>query len=320
MISSRKEDHIKICLEKKVETGHTGFEGVALEPRIPAISKEDISMQTEFLGHDLNYPFFVCGMTGGCARGRTINSNIASAVHNLGIGMGVGSQRAALEDSTLEDTYSIVRRRAPDEFIVANIGVAQLKKYSQDKINTAIEMIRADALAIHFNPVQEAVQPEGETDFSGVFPNIEKLCASVEIPVIAKETGSGFSKEDAQILNDSGIKALDIGGWGGTNFALVEHYRSKSEIGKLFSAWGIPTYESILQCSGILPIIGSGGIRNGLDAAKALAAGADLVGFALPILKPAIQSPAEVEKTILRFAEELRTAMFLTNSKEIAEL
>lgn len=320
MIRNRKEDHIRICLEKKVEVGHTGFEDIALEPRIPTISREDVSLKTKFLGREFNYPFFVCGITGGCEMGKEINSNIATAIKNLGIGMGVGSQRAAISDPRLEDTFSIARRRAPDSFLVGNIGAVQLKEYGKQEIAYAIEMIHADALAVHFNAVQEAVQPEGDTDFSGVFPRLKKLCASIDIPIIAKETGSGFSKKDALKLKEAGVKALDIGGWGGTNFALVEHYRSKSELGKLFSHWGIPTYDSICQCKGILPLIASGGIRTGLDAAKALSAGANLVGFALPVLGPATESAIEVEKTILRLAEELRAAMFLTNSKRVSDL
>ena len=320
MIVSRKEDHIRICLEEEIEAGHTGFEELALEPRIPTIQKKNISLKTKFLGHEFRYPFFICGMTGGCALGKKVNSNLASAVQNLGIGMGVGSQRAAIEDPSLEDTYSVVRRRAPDAFIVGNLGVGDLRKYGEGEIAKVVDMIRADALAVHFNAVQEAVQPEGETNFSGVFANLKNLCGSLKIPVIAKETGSGFSRIDATNLKDAGVSAIDIGGWGGTNFALVEHFRSKGRLGELFSHWGIPTYEGLQQCRGILPLIASGGIRNGLDAAKALSAGADLVGFAKPALKPATESAAEVEKTVLNLAEELKIAMFLTNSTRVSEL
>lgn len=320
MIIKRKEEHIKICLEEKVEAGHTGFEELALEPKIPTIKKEDISLSTKFLGHSFRYPFFVCGITGGCPAGRKINANIAAAVQGLGIGMGVGSQRAALEDPSLEDSFSIVRRRAPDAYLVGNIGAVQLKEYGVKEVAHAVDMIRADAMAVHFNGVQEAVQPEGDTDFTGVFSNLKNLCSSLKVPVIAKETGSGFSQEDATNLKDAGVSAIDIGGWGGTNFALVEHYRSKSGQGKLFSNWGIPTYDSLIQCKGILPLIASGGIRSGIDAAKALSAGADLVGFALPVLKPAQESAAAVSKTILRLAEELRVAMFLTNTKSVSKL
>jgi len=320
MIVNRKEDHIKICLEEKVEVGHTGFDEVALEPEIPKIKESEISLETTFLGHKFRYPFFICAMTGGCPSAKPINSNLATAVQNLGIGMGVGSQRAAIEDRTQRDSFEIVRRKAPDAFLVGNIGAVQLKEYSSVKVKEAVDMIRADALAVHFNAVQEAVQPEGDTDFSGVISRLKRLCTSLDVPVIAKETGSGFSKKDALDFKDAGVSAIDIGGWGGTNFALVEHYRSKSEMGKLFSTWGIPTYDSLVQCSGILPIIASGGIRNGLDAAKAIAAGADLVGFALPALRPATDSTAAVEKLVLRYAEELKAAMFLTNSKNVGEV
>jgi len=319
MINSRKEDHISISLSKEVESGATGFGRLALTPRIPTINERKISLKTEFLGHAFNYPFLISSMTGGCASGKKINANLARAAQNLGIGMGVGSQRAALEDPSLADTFSIARKNAPDTFLMANIGAIQLHEYSLPQIRSAVDMISADALAIHFNPLQEAVQPEGDTDFSHWHRKLKDICKRIGVPVIAKETGTGFSRSDALLLKNAGVSAIEVAGRGGTNFALVEHHRSHSDLGITFENWGLPTLESLKACKG-LPLIASGGMRSGLDAAKAIACGASLTGFALPLLEPAAQSARDVEKKFLTYATQLRTAMFLTNSKSISQL
>lgn len=319
MIAKRKRDHVDICLRKEVHAGETGLDGFRLLHRaVPELDMEKIDLSTRFLGHRFALPFIVTAITGGYPQGRKINANIAEACESLGVGMGVGSQRAALEDPIVAKTYSIARQKAPSAFLISNIGAVQLLEYSLDEIASLVEMIDGNALAVHFNALQEAVQPEGDTNFKGVLKKLERVSRSLKVPVIAKETGAGFSPEDAKLLKRAGVKAVDVAGLGGTSFSLVESYRG-SQVGKTFADWGIPTAASISFCAG-LPTIASGGIRNGRQAAVALALGADMAGFALPVLKPAMKSPKAVRQRIELMARELRTAMFLTASNDLKAL
>ena len=264
---------------------------------LPEIDKKEIDLSTEFLGHKLAAPIIVGAMTGGTSEAATINSVIAETVESLQIGMGVGSQRAALEDQDLEKTFAIARQKAPTAFLIANIGGVQLVNgYGIKEIKKTIEMIDADAIAIHLNALQEAIQPEGQTNFQGILKRISEITKVIDKPVIVKETGCGIAFEEAKKLENAGVKAIDVGGTGGTSFAAVEFFRTKGEenriqhqLGDAFWDWGIPTVSSIIEIvqKVSIPIIASGGVRCGLDIAKALAINASLSSIARPILRTA---------------------------------
>jgi isopentenyl-diphosphate delta-isomerase len=329
----RKTEHIRICLEEdvKAKKTSTGFEDVFLVHRaLPEINHKDIDLSTQVFGHKFSAPLIVTGITGGTEKAFEINASIAEAVEELGLGMGVGSQRAALENPKLERTYSIVRKKARNAFILANIGAPQIKKgYSLSRIKKAIDMVDADALAVHLNPLQEAVQPEGEPDYSGILQKIGELAGSLDVPVIVKETGAGISAEDVKRLVDAGVSGIDVAGAGGTSWAAVEYYRAKQrgdilgqEIGKDLWDWGIPTVATLVEAvqSVSVPVIASGGVRTGSDIAKALALGASLAGFALPVLGPSLKDSGEVKTKLELVIRQLRAVMFLVGTSSIERL
>ncbi|MFC1454643.1 type 2 isopentenyl-diphosphate Delta-isomerase [Candidatus Undinarchaeota archaeon] len=321
-IKSRKKDHIDICMEMDVETGYTGFGDIRFVHRIPKFEKKEVSTKAKFLKWNFDYPFLISSMTGGCKEAVEINKNLAGAAQKFNIPLGLGSGRAAIDDPTLAKTYSIARETAPNAIILSNIGAHQLREYSASQITELIKIAKADGLFIHFNPLQEAIQPEGDTNFTGVFSEIKKLTSKLKIPVIAKETGAGFCSEDAKLLEKAGVAAIETAGWGGTNFALVEAYRRKDGIGRTFSEWGIPSLQSLIECieSVKIPIIASGGIHSGIDAAKAVALGASMAGFAKALLGSAVTSQRAVEQKLDCLANEFRISMFLSNSKNINQL
>lgn len=332
-VEGRKSDHIAICLEEEVQARGvtTGFKNVFLVHRaLPEIDRNEIDLSTVVFNHNFSAPLIVEAMTGGTTEAMEINSNIAQAVEQLGLGMGVGSQRAAIENPKLEKTYSITRERAPTAFLIANIGGPQLVGgYGVREARKAIEMMDADALAIHLNPLQEAVQPEGETNYMGVLEKIREMVQALEIPVIVKETGAGIASEEAKKLESAGVAGIDISGAGGTSWAAVEYHRAKrirdeprQKLGEAFWNWGIPTAVSLVETvqSVSLKVIASGGVRSGLDVAKSLTLGADLTGMASPLLYPATKGPEEVEKSIRTVLEELKNAMFLVGAESIQEL
>jgi isopentenyl-diphosphate delta-isomerase len=266
-------------------------------------------------------------MTGGTEDAETINQNLALAAQIHGLGMGVGSQRAALEEPDLSHTYQ-VRDVAPDILLLANLGAVQLNYgYGVEHCQRAVEMIEADGLILHLNPLQEALQPEGNTDFSGLLAKIEAVCRRLSVPVIIKEVGWGISEEVARRLADCGVAAIDVAGAGGTSWSEVEMHRADSEtlrrIAAAFADWGIPTAESIQMARRGAPgvtLIASGGIRTGVEAAKAIALGADAVALATPFLQPATVSPEAVGEKIGEILEELRTAMFCVGAGNLQEL
>ncbi|MCS7143760.1 MAG: type 2 isopentenyl-diphosphate Delta-isomerase [Archaeoglobaceae archaeon] len=320
----RKLDHIRICLTEEVESRYTGLEDVMLiHQAIPEIDFSEIETSVHFGGKKLSFPFLIASMTGGHEETKEINENLAIAVERTGIGMGVGSQRAGVEDEKVIDTFSIVREKAPNAFIYSNIGAPQIIK-DFEIVDKVIEMIDANAIAIHLNYLQEAVQEEGDKNAKGCLEAIEEICKNVKVPVIVKETGAGISKEVAIKLKKAGVFAIDVGGKGGTSFSIVEAYRSEDEvlkeIGFDFADWGIPTAFSIIDCANILPTIATGGIRSGLDIAKSIALGAKIASSALPFLAPARISADAVERKILRFLQGFKTAMFLTNCISPEEL
>lgn len=333
--SVRKLEHLNLCVEKDVEARKSstglrisGFDDIELIHNcLPEINKDSLDMGTVFLGRKLAAPLLIASMTGGHPGTKAANAALAGAAEELGIGMGVGSQRAAIEDPQLEDSFRVVRDRAPGAFIYGNVGAAQLNEFGIEGLEKAVEMIDADALAIHLNFLQEAVQPEGNVDASGCLEAIRKTCRELSVPVIIKETGAGISHAQAVAIRDAGASAIDIGGLGGTSWAGVETYRAKERgdilcehLGTEFWNWGIPTVSSIVESKVSLPVIATGGIRTGLDVAKSIALGASLCGIALPLVAPALKSSNDVVNRLKLVLGELKVAMFLTGSRNVEEL
>jgi len=329
----RKVDHIRICLDRKAQAKNatTGFEDVSLVHRaLPEINKSKINLSTTFLGKRFSAPIIVGAMTGGAEEAIAINASIAEAVEKLGLGMGLGSQRAAIENKSLEKTYRVARDKAPNAFLIANVGGVQLVHgYGVKEVKKIVEMIDADAVAIHLNALQEAVQPEGQTNFQGVLARIGEIAGAIQVPVIVKETGAGISAEDAIALEKAGVKAIDVGGVGGTSFAAVEYYRSDKKkdvvqnyLGEAFWDWGIPTAVSLVENAQTvkLPLIASGGIRSGTDIAKALALGASLAAVSQPILEAAVKGAKETQEKLTCLIEELRNVMFLVGTEKLSDL
>lgn len=332
-IEERKVDHIKICSEEDVQARHrtTGFEDVYLiHKALPEIERNKIDLSTLVFNHEFSAPLLVGAITGGATEALKINAAIAEAVEKLGLGMGVGSQRAAIEDPKWIDSFAVVRRKAPTAFLVANIGGPQLiSGYGVKETSKAVEMLDANALAIHLNPLQEAVQPEGETKYSGVLNKIGEITQALEVPVIVKETGAGIAAEEAKRLEEAGVAGIDVAGVGGTSWAAVEYHRAKrvrdefrQRLGETFWDWGIPTAVSLVEAvqSVHLPVIASGGIRCGTDIAKSLALGASLASMSSPILQPAKKGSEEVKKALQFLVDELRNAMFLVGADSVQKL
>jgi isopentenyl-diphosphate Delta-isomerase len=329
----RKADHIEKCLNKNVQAkkATTGFEDIRfVHKALPEIDKNKIDLSTCLWGHKFNAPIIVGAMTGGTDEAKKINANIAEAVEKLGLGMGVGSQRAAIENPKLVKTFTVARKKAPNAFLIANVGGVQLVHgYGLTHVKKAVEMIDADAVAIHLNALQEAVQPEGQTNFEGVLAKIGEIAGELDVPVIVKETGSGIAAEEAKKLEAAGVKGVDVGGLGGTSFAAVEYYRTGEEengvqrlLGEVFWDWGIPTASSLVEVTSStkVPVIASGGVRNGSDAAKALALGASLASLAQPVLQTAVKSASDTESLLSCLTEELRNVMFLVGAKKVEDL
>jgi isopentenyl-diphosphate delta-isomerase len=329
----RKAEHIRISLDRNVQAKRvtTGFEDVHfVHKALPEIDKKDIDMTTTFFGHRFTAPLIAGAITGGTPESTKINANIAQAVQELGLGMGVGSQRAAIEEKKFEKTFAVARKKAPTAFLIANIGGIQLVNgYGLKEVKKAVEMIDADAIAIHLNSLQETAQPEGQTNFSGVLEKIRAITEELDIPVIAKETGAGMASEEAKKLEDSGVKCVDVSGAGGTSWAGVEYYRAKEhdnksqgQLANLFWDWGIPTVTSIIEVTQTIniPIIASGGIRNGVDAGKALALGSKLTSFSQPVLEAAVKGVEETYNTLSLLIDELRNCMFLLGADSVQTL
>jgi isopentenyl-diphosphate delta-isomerase len=309
----------------------TGFEDTSFIHRaLPEIDREKIDLTTRVFGHKFAAPLLVGAITGGTQMATKINATIAEAVEQLGLGMGVGSQRAALEDKKVEETFAIARKKAPKAFLIANIGGVQLKNgYGVQEIQKVVDMIDADAVAIHLNALQETAQPEGQTNFSNVLQKIREVAKEIDKPVIAKETGAGIAFEEARRLEAANVKGIDVSGAGGTSFAAVEYYRAKERednvqrrLGDVFWDWGIPTAASIVEAAQAtyVPIIGSGGIRSGVDVAKALALGASLASFSQPILRSAVKGVKETFRTLSILIDELRNVMFLVGADSVQTL
>ena len=327
----RKADHIRINLEKDVAFKKltTGLEKYFFMHRaLPELNLSEIDTTVKLFGKTLKTPLLISSMTGGTTEARQINRTLAAAAQEVGMAMGLGSQRAAIEDDSLANTYQ-VRDIAPDILLFANLGAVQLNYgYGIDECLRAVDMCEADALILHFNALQEAVQPEGDGNFVNLLQKVESICKSSPVPVIAKEVGWGFSKEDAKRLDEVGVSAIDVAGAGGTSWSQVEMYRAPTarhaRVAGAFIDWGIPTAVTLQYCREAapeLPIFASGGINDGIDVAKCIALGADLVGFAGHFLRAAdtagTAGVVELAETIM---DECRVAMFASGAKDIHAL
>jgi isopentenyl-diphosphate delta-isomerase len=330
MHQQRKSDHIRINLEEDVSFQHVaaGFEQYRLvHCALPEFDMEDVDTSSELLGKRLSAPFFISSMTGGTPEASEINQRLALAAQETGIGMGVGSQRAAIEDPSLADTYR-VRHVAPDILLMANLGAIQLNYgYDVDTCRRAVEMIEADALILHLNSLQEALQPEGQTQFGGLLAKIEQVCTRLEAPVVVKEVGWGISGHVATQLANAGVAAIDVAGAGGISWSQVEMHRARSDrqrqVAAAFADWGIPTAESLVaarQGAPTLPIIASGGVRDGIQIAKAIALGATACGIAGDFLRAASESAEVALNLVTVLVTQLRVAMFAAGIIDIEGL
>jgi isopentenyl-diphosphate delta-isomerase len=327
---NRKSDHIRICAREDVETEGltTGFEAYRLpHEALPEIAKSDVDLRARFLGKRLGAPVLISCMTGGSELAKTVNRRLAAVAARLSLPLGLGSARVLLENRDVLDTFQ-VRDIAPDVLLIANIGAVQLNYgVGLADCEELCRILGADALALHLNPLQEAVQPEGDTDFRGLKAKVERLAAELSVPVILKEVGNGLSADLARWVRRTAIAAVDVAGAGGTSWAKVESYRSASRLeqalGRAFAGWGIPTAESLVRVRRELPdrpVIASGGVRDGIDVAKAIALGADLVGVARPFLEAALRSEEEAFEAVRLVVEELRVATFCAGAATVEDL
>ncbi len=328
-IEQRKADHIKINLEQNVGSALTnGLEKYQLiHEALPELDLREIDTRLTLFGRPLNTPLLISSMTGGTQQAGVINQRLAEAAQERGVALGVGSQRAALEDPKQAKTFQI-RKFAPGILLFANLGAVQLNySYSVDECQRAVDMIEADALYLHLNPIQEAVQAEGDTNFKGLARKIEAVCKKLEVPVLAKEVGWGISTRTARILADCGVAAIDVAGAGGTSWSQVEMHRApdefRRELAGTFIGWGIPTAQSILnvkKAAPRMPIFASGGIRDGLEITKCLALGATLGGMASPFLKAAAVSTEKVIEKMDLVHHQIAISMFACGAGRLKEL
>lgn len=330
MLEERKLEHLRINLERDVSFPRltTGLEQYRFcHNALPEIALEQIDLSTTFLGKRLRLPILISSMTGGTAEAQRINLHLAEGSQAMGIAMGLGSLRAALEAPHLVDTFRI-RRIAPDILLLANLGAAQLNTgFGPDDCQRAIDLTEADALILHLNPLQEALQADGDTDWRGLLRKIEQVCHRLTTPIVVKETGWGISAQVAKRLVEAGVTAIDVAGAGGTSWSQVEMFRAPSErlrrLSAQFAHWGIPTAEALVQVRAALPttpIIASGGLRDGMDLAKVLALGADLGGLAGPFLKAANESAQAVADLARDLGDVLATVLFCLGIPTIERL
>lgn len=327
---SRKADHIRICLEEDVQFHQTtnGLEKYRFTHCcLPELNLDEIDISTTFLGKHLGAPLLISSMTGGTEQAGIINHRLAEVAQHHKIAMGVGSQRVAVEKPQVADTFA-VRKYAPDILLFANLGAVQLNySYGLDECLRIIDILEADALILHLNPLQECIQPRGDKNFKGLLDKISKLCSQLTVPVIAKEVGNGICASMAEKLITAGVKAIDVAGAGGTSWAKVESERAENalqrRLGKTFADWGLPTAECITSIRAIapdVPLIASGGLRHGLDVAKALALGADIAGLAMPFLQAAALGEAAVHDLAEVLIAEMITVLFCTGNTTLEQL
>jgi isopentenyl-diphosphate delta-isomerase len=329
--AARKREHLRINLEEDVAAKGvtTGFERYRLvHQALPELDLAAVDTSLTLFGRRLRAPLIISAMTGGTEEGARLNHVLAEVAQALGIGMGVGSQRVAVEDGPEAVRSFQVRPVAPDVLLFANLGAVQLNYgFGPEECRRVVEMIEADALVLHLNPLQEAVQPGGTTNFAGLARRIAAVCRALPVPVVVKEVGWGISAETARLLAEAGVAAIDVAGAGGTSWSEVEKHRARDEsarrVAAAFAGWGIPTAESLRLCRAAvpgLPLIASGGIRDGIDVAKAIALGATAAGIAGPALRAAAVSAAALTELLEEMIAVLRIAMFCTSAHDLAAL
>lgn len=329
-INRRKTEHIRLCLTDNVEgvNKSTGLEGISfIHNALPEINFQNIDIQTTFLNKKIKAPFLVSSMTGGSKLAADINQNLAKAAEQRGWAIGLGSTRALLESDLHQDSF-LIRKHAPSVPLIANLGAVQLNYgYGPEEAQRIVDMTEADSLVLHLNSLQEIFQDEGDVNFEQLLPKIEKLCKHVSVPVGAKEVGFGIDGEVAKRLYDAGIAYIDVAGAGGTSWSQVEKLRSQDTLRKAaaeaFNNWGIPTKDCIVSVKSQLPntpIVASGGMKTGMDAAKAITIGADVIGYARQLLQSATESVDAVLKTMEQIEFELKVTMFGIGAKTIEQL
>lgn len=338
LMSARKHDHIQICKTQNVESNKKEpFEEHYFIPSaLPEFNFSDINSKQTFLGHEFFYPILITGMTGGVQQGQEINEVLALVAEKYGLPMGLGSQKIMLKDPSLKKLFD-VRKKAPNAFLIGNIGAVSLNhEVSIRDIEFLIETLNLNAFAIHLNALQECIQPEGERNFSNLLSKIESLAKKIPVPIMVKEVGSGISAQTFQDLDNAGVKAVDVGGNGGTSWSVIEGIRSNEQglrLGELFRNWGLSTEESLIQCvqmkkklKSSIELVATGGIRNGIHVAKGVALGATMNGIGLPLFRAAA-SPQKgmtafeaVEKELEFFIKSLLITMFCSGSKELSQL
>ena len=331
LIERRKGDHVEIVASEDLSQNYVYWDDIKLVHNpLPEVDLEEIDTSVTIFGRRLKAPLVISAMTGGYGKAEEINRNLASVAEEFGIGMGVGSQRAALENPEVARTYSVIKEfEIP--LRIGNLGVPQLIKQGLtaplgiEEGKAAMEMVDAHMLAVHLNYLQEIVQPEGDTKSRGGLKALERFAAA--LPVIAKETGAGMPRETALKLKGAKVRGIDVGGLGGTSFSAVEYYRAKSagdssrvNIGKTFWDWGIPTPVAVVVANVGLPVIATGGLRSGLDVARAIGIGASSAGMAGRLLPAALESKEALTIELRTIIDELKAAMFLVGAKDLKEL
>ncbi len=326
----RKAEHIRICLESDVQfrSQSSGFDSYRFTHScLPELDYQEIDLTAKLLGKQLGAPILISSMTGGTAQAREINHRLAVVAQTYKLAMGVGSQRVSIERPDVADTFQ-VRQIAPDILLLANLGAVQLNyRYGIEQCQRAVDLLEADALILHLNPLQECIQPHGDTNFKGLLDRIATICDRLPVPVIVKEVGNGISAAMAQQLIAAGVGGIDVAGAGGTSWAKVESERAQTalqrRLGETFADWGIPTaacIAAIHEIAPTIPSIASGGLRNGLDIAKAIALGADVGGLALPFLQAADISTAAVDELAQILMAEIQTVLFCTGNANLTAL
>jgi isopentenyl-diphosphate delta-isomerase len=325
----RKKEHLEICLDARTVSGSgsAGFETYRfVHNALPELDIDEIDTETTFLGKGLKAPLLISSMTGGFDLARKVNRNLAAAAEALGLAMGVGSQRVAIEEPSAASSFQ-VRDVAPTILLFGNLGAVQLNYgYTVEQCRRAVAMIGADGLVLHLNVLQEAVQPEGNRNFKGLAAKIAAVCRDLNVPVIAKEVGNGISADAARRLVQAGVKAIDVAGKGGTSWSAVEAQRAArqgKQVDTAFADWGIPTEEALVaarQALPDIPLIASGGIRTGVDVAKAIALGADLAALGQPLLAAALESADKVVESLAGIIHDLKVSMLCVGAKNLPAL
>lgn len=327
---TRKDDHIRICLDEKVQCDQitNGLEKYRFHHVcLPELDYQEIDISSQFLGKKVDSPLLISSMTGGTTNAQLINQRLAQVAQKYNLAMGIGSGRVIIEKPEVASTFK-VRSHAPDILLFANIGAVQLNYgYGYKECLQLVKILEADALILHLNPLQECIQPQGDTNFKDLLSKIGQLCENLPVPVIAKEVGNGISVEMAKNLMEVGVQSIDVAGAGGTSWAMVESERANNplqrQLGKTFANWGIPTADcvaTIAQKYPDIPLIASGGIRDGLEVAKLIALGADLVGLAYPFLKAAMESSQALESLVNLVNAEISTVLFCTGNQNLSAM